>query len=126
MSSNILDPSALLAALPTYLPEWSKTLSSSQEALAALVHTVLSTLAFRLIAVDDTSPPSTFAGNVLSGEWNSRGPGDFTFRYRHEQSSLEFLIKVTKLGSRTLINAIAIEASLVISLLEFKLNSPTD
>jgi hypothetical protein len=119
MSSNILDPSALLAALPRYLPVSSKSLTSSQEALAALVHTVLSTLAFRLIAVDDASSPRTFDDNVLPDEWNTFGPGSFTFRYRHEQSSLEFLVKVTKLGSRTVINAIAIEASLaVLSVLE--------
>ena len=111
MSTNILDPSALLNNLPKYIPDSSKKLASSQEAIAALVHTILSTLAFRLIAVDDASPPATYPDNVLPVEWNAHAPGLLTLRYRHDQSSLEFLIKVTKLGSRTVINAIATEAS---------------
>jgi hypothetical protein len=63
-----------------------------------------------LIATDDVSPPRTFPNNVLPDDWNTRGHVDFTFRYRHDQSSLEFLVKTIKLGQRTLINAIALES----------------
>ena len=35
--------------------------------------------------------------------------GHYTLRYKHEQSSMEFVIKVSKLGGRTVINAIAVE-----------------
>lgn len=109
--SNILDPSAVSAALPNYLGT-QKTLKSPQDALAALVHTILSVLGFRLVGIDESTTQGTFEGNVLPEGWNSHGPGTYTFRYRHEQSSLEFLVKLSKLGSRTIINAIAIEASL--------------
>lgn len=109
--TNILDPSALLSALPNYLP-LSKSLTHPQDALAALSHSILSVLAFRLVGVDDSSSRDSFTDNVLPDEWNAHGPGNYTFRYRHDQSSLEFLVKLSKLGSRTLVNAIAIEASL--------------
>ena len=109
--SNILDASAILSSIPNYLSS-SKVLSNPQDAIAALVHTILSVLGFRLVGVDDSSSSGSFEGNVLPEKWSLNGPGNYTFRYRHEQSSLEFIIKVSKLGSRTLINAIATEASL--------------
>lgn len=109
MPANILDPSALISNLPNVLPQSKQSLQSPVEAIAGLIHTALSVLGFRLTAVDDSSPARTFDNNVLPEEWNLHGPGNYTMRYRHEQSSLEFLVKVTKLGSRTVINAIAIE-----------------
>lgn len=111
MAVNILDASALLHSLPNILPPSKKKLESQQDALAALVHAALTTLAFRLTGVDETGPSLTIENNVLPEEWNQHGPGNYTFKYRHEQSSLEFLVKVVKLGSRTLINSIAIEVT---------------
>ncbi|KAI0053100.1 hypothetical protein FA95DRAFT_1552990 [Auriscalpium vulgare] len=106
MSTDLLDPSALVSALPNLLS--SKSLPSPHDGLAALVHTAFVALGFRLIAVDDSSPPSTILNGLLPSDWNKH-PGNSTFRYRHEQSSLEFIVKVAKLGSRTVMNAIAVE-----------------
>ena len=110
--SEILDPSALLSSLPKYLPI-DKELKNPQDALAVLIHTILSDLAFRLVGIDEDSSPSTYEGNVLPEEWNKHSPGNYTFRYRHEQSSLEFLVKISKLSNRTLIHAIASEVRVV-------------
>lgn len=109
MSNSVLDPSALTAKLPKLLPQEKQTLQSPQDALAAIVHTAMSVLGFRLISIDDASPMQTFQDNVLPVEWNTHGPGSYTFRYKHEQSSLEFVVKLGKLGGRTTINAIALE-----------------
>lgn len=111
-SNNILDPSALLSLLPSLLPVSNKSLSSPQDAIAVLLHTIMSALGFRLIAVDESSAPDLPSATVLPAEWNKNGPAHYTFKYRHDQSSLEFVLKVSKLGSRTLFNAIALEASL--------------
>jgi len=54
--------------------------------------------------------------NILPEEWSQHGPGNYTFRYKHDQSSLEFVVKVAKLGSRTLLNAIALESDKAASL----------
>jgi len=112
MSSNSesLDPSAIISLLPSLLPPGSKKLDSVQDGIAALLHSAMTALAFRLIAIDDTSPSQPMQDNVLPDEWNKHGPGNYTFRYKHEQSSLEFVVKVVKLGGRTLINAIAVES----------------
>ncbi|KAH9938545.1 PI31 proteasome regulator N-terminal-domain-containing protein [Fomitopsis serialis] len=110
MSANVLDPSALIQAIPSKLPPTKKRLESSQDGIAVFLHTALAALGFRLIAVDENTPARTFDNSVLPDDWNAHGPGHYTFRYRHEQSSLEFVVKVLKLGSRTMINSIALES----------------
>jgi proteasome inhibitor subunit 1 (PI31) len=106
--SNILDPSALLSLLPTLLPP---SLSSPQDAIAALLHTIMSTLGFRLIALDESSVSNLPSATILPPQWNINGPSHYTFKYRHDQSSLHFVLNISKLGGRTLINAIAVEVS---------------
>ncbi|KAJ6599191.1 PI31 proteasome regulator N-terminal-domain-containing protein [Mycena vulgaris] len=115
MAPDALDPAALISLLPTLLPPSKKTLSSSQDGIAALLHAAMTSLAFRLVAIDEASP-GTSSLPVLPEEWNKGGPSHYTFRYKHDQSSLEFILKVSKLGGRTLINAIALESDKASSL----------
>ncbi|KAJ3818621.1 PI31 proteasome regulator N-terminal-domain-containing protein [Lentinula raphanica] len=110
-SQNILDPSALIALIPTLLPPANRSIQTPQDALAVLSHAILTSLGFRLIGVDETSITNDNASkNVLPDAWNAHGPGGYTFKYRHEQSSLEFVVKLGKLGRRTVVNAIAVES----------------
>ena len=109
MPGDPLDPVALTSRLPNLLPETARKLSSAQDGLAALLHTAMTELDFRLIAVDENSPSKPHQNNVLPEDWAKHGPANYTFRYKHNQSSLTFLIKVSKLGNRTLCNAIALE-----------------
>ncbi|TCD66930.1 hypothetical protein EIP91_000708 [Steccherinum ochraceum] len=110
MVANILDPAAVLSSLVKVLPITGKRLATPQDALAAFFHTILTVLEFRLISIEDSGASQTFDENVLPEAWNSHGPSSYTFRYRHDQSSLEYLLKVSKLGNRTLVNAIALES----------------
>lgn len=128
MSRNIFDPSALVATLPNILPPSKKSLQSSQDAIAALVHSALTIIGFRLLGVDESSPDRTFVQNQLPEEWNLHGPGSYVFRYKHEQSSLEFLVKVSKLGSRIVIYAIALEVRKLLNVKGrlFKVHIQTD
>jgi proteasome inhibitor subunit 1 (PI31) len=103
-----LDPSALLSRLPSYLP-FSKSLKNPQDGLTALVHTTLSALEFRLVGIDESAATRDLPNNMLPEEWNNHGPGHYTLVYKHDQSSLQFVAHVSKLGSRTIINAIASE-----------------
>ncbi|PPQ83257.1 hypothetical protein CVT25_003996 [Psilocybe cyanescens] len=116
MSPNILDPSAIISLLPTLLPPNNKTLTSPQDAIAILVHGALTALAFRLTAIDESSTSATLSSNVLPTVWNKSAPGHYTFKYRHDQSGLEFVVKLTKLGTRTVINAIALESDRIATL----------
>jgi proteasome inhibitor subunit 1 (PI31) len=106
---DILDPSAVLASLPNLLPPAYKTLKTPHDGIAALLHSAMVAVGFRLVAVDENVPARSILTNVLPDEWNQHGPGNYTLRYKHQQSSLEFLVKVVKLSGRTLVNAIAVE-----------------
>ncbi|GJE84453.1 proteasome inhibitor PI31 subunit [Phanerochaete sordida] len=116
MSSSILDPSVLTSKLPKLLPKEDHALKSAQDGLAALVHTAMTVLGFRLVGVEDSSSQGIYEDNVLPSGWNANGPGHYTLRYKHEQSSLEFVLKLAKLGTRFTINAIAVETDKVASL----------
>ena len=110
MTTNILDPSALIAKLPALLPV-EKTLSSPLDALAALIHVVFCTVGFRLVGIDDSSSNNPLPNNELPVGWNNADKGCITTRYRHEQSSFEFVVKVMRMGNRTVVNAVAVEVS---------------
>jgi proteasome inhibitor subunit 1 (PI31) len=104
MTRITLQADSLLAALPTLLPASPLVLLSQHEAVAALLHTIHTTLGFQLIAVDEGSAPIDGDTNVLPPQWNARGP-EFTLKYRHPESPTAALtIKVLKLGNRTLIH----------------------
>jgi proteasome inhibitor subunit 1 (PI31) len=114
--NNHLDPSALLSSLPALLPKES-SLKSPHDALASLLHSIFIAHSFTLIGIDDSAAVSSFDRNTLPGEWNARGPNHYSLRYSHSQSSLQYLVTVTKISDRTLFNAMAVGASLAPSFL---------
>lgn len=122
MTSDILDPAALVDQIQNLLPSSSKKLSSPHDGIAVLVHAAFAALGFRLVATDDVSPARPHPGNVLPDDWNTVMPVDRTFRYSHEQSSLEFVVKTMKLGQRTLINAIAVQVRRSVPVYVYRLN----
>ncbi|UZJ51777.1 hypothetical protein CBS101457_001097 [Exobasidium rhododendri] len=114
--SLLLDPSALMEQLPKLLPTvqgQGSTIQSAQDAIALLSHALFTRLSFRLTSLSDaTSPPNeVFSNNTLPASWNASGPSHYTFRYAHEQSSLNFLVKVISLGARIVIHATALESN---------------
>ncbi|SNX84859.1 uncharacterized protein MEPE_03568 [Melanopsichium pennsylvanicum] len=122
MMIDLLDPSALLSVLPTLLPASSSEpqLRNPSDALAALIHTILTRLDFRLVGLseDDRLPTSSDVptslpneANKLPSQWNHKGPDHYAFRYKQNQSSLDYLVKLVKLGSRSIVHGIALQGS---------------
>jgi proteasome inhibitor subunit 1 (PI31) len=114
--SLLLDPSALVEQLPKLLPTvegQGSSIHSPQDAIALLSHTLFTRLSFRLTSLSDASSPpnEAFPDNVLPAYWSASGPSSYTFRYAHEQSSLNFLVKAISLGGRILIHATALESN---------------
>jgi hypothetical protein len=107
--SDPLDPAALLSRLPRLLPTDAQTLKNQYEALAALLHCVMISLDFRLVALDDESPAQEIAEGKLPLEWAKNGPSSFSFIYKHEQSSMIFYLKLVKMGNRVVVHGIALE-----------------
>ena|SRR5258706_5824659 len=116
MTRITLQADSLISTLPTLLPAASPVLLSQQEAVAALLHTIHTTIAFELIAVNELS-----ATSVLPVGWNDRAP-DFTLKYRHPESSTTTLtIKILKLSNRTLIHGSNEQVSTPCGILEVQL-----
>ncbi|KAK0537875.1 hypothetical protein OC842_001475 [Tilletia horrida] len=140
--SNMFDPAALVHTLQALLPAQAQSsggsddtaaagqvdqkalLANPHDALAALAHTIMTAVGFRLIGLGedhrlplpaassssaDSAPTEQPDSNRLPPEWNARGPESYAFRYRHNQSAMEFVLKVVRMGGRALIHALAIE-----------------
>lgn len=105
------DVSAILSKLSQVLPASARSLGNTHDAIAALLHSILSTSGFTFIAVDDVAPASDYPGNDLPEGWNAQGPSSYTLRYRHQESKAEVLIKLSGLGNHFIVNATAVEAS---------------
>ncbi len=108
-TKDLLDPSAVLSSLPALLPSEDKGLDSPQDGIAALLHTIMTLVGCRLVGLDDSSSESQHENNFLPDEWKKHSPDSYGFRYRHEQSSLVFFLKLVKLSKRLVIHGIALE-----------------
>ncbi|KAN0064993.1 hypothetical protein ACQY0O_002051 [Thecaphora frezii] len=101
------------------------SLRHASDALALLLHTVMVRLSFRLVGLSDAdrlpSPPSTpeplpsststSTITPLPDSWNSHAPDSYGFRYRHDQSSLDYLVKLTRMGDRIIVNGLALQGT---------------
>ncbi|CAE6388274.1 unnamed protein product [Rhizoctonia solani] len=111
--ANVLDASALLSKVPNLLSDSNKTLSSPQDAVAILLHSAMTALGFRLVAISEDAPARDLEAGTTPGllpeDWNRKGPDVYTFKYRHEQSSFTFLLKLVKISGKMMVHGIAIE-----------------
>ncbi|KAK0554226.1 hypothetical protein OC846_000935 [Tilletia horrida] len=154
-NANLFDPAVLVHNLQSLLPPAAPTpsvfnqderdqgasaegttqsaqLNNPNDAIAALAHTFMTAVGFRLVGLGEDHRISTSEGssstttatssgdapsnaddvsgtNRLPPEWNARGPESYAFRYRHHQSAMEFVLKLVRMGGRMLIHALAIE-----------------
>ena len=56
-----------------------------------------------VVATSDGEHPKS-----LPSEWNTISNSDYAFKYKHSQSSMEYLLKVGKLGSKAVVQGIGI------------------
>ncbi|KAJ5239069.1 hypothetical protein N7468_003688 [Penicillium chermesinum] len=122
-SQNPLTPDRILGLAADSLNE-QQSLKTPHEAVALIGHACMAAVGFRLVglgedhnigikpprAYDDlgplTSSDSSPDVRKLPAEWNANST--FDFRYAHEQSSMQYLLKVSRLGNNTVINALAL------------------
>lgn len=122
---------AMADALPAHQPgDDSSDLASSYEAIALLVHAYLAALNFRLCGFDQDKPickqgdeklpdlPNTLTKTSLKAEceslaprlppaWNS-GFGSLSFVYKHKQSSMQFVFRIDRMGSKVEVRGLAV------------------
>ncbi|KAG6020830.1 hypothetical protein E4U41_002708 [Claviceps citrina] len=113
MTSPLSTPAVLQGmadALPTH-PQGddSSDLASSYEVIALLVHSYLAALSFRLCGFSEDRPIpecESLAPRLPAG-WNA-GFGSLGFVYKHKQSSMRFLVRVDRMGSKVEVRGLAI------------------
>ncbi len=110
--------------------ESTPQLKDSYDAIALLSHACMLAVGFRLVglgenhkvgvcplrrlcartksnvATEITSDPND--PEPLPQEWNASSSNDYAFRYAHTQSSLEYLVKVSRLGNKAVINGLGV------------------
>jgi hypothetical protein len=115
MAPDPLSPSTIISkmaeALPTQTTEdTTSALSSSYEALALFAHACMKSLSFRLLGFSESHKDAAEHAAIaprLSAKW-IQGYGSHTFVYAHEQSSMEYVIKVDRLGQKVEIRGVGL------------------
>ena len=132
-AANILSSDSLAAFMASSLPKGaSAQLRDPYDAVALFSHACMVSIGFRLIGLgedhkigipsfshptkllDDrliTFPEATSGADhpePLPERWNAATASTYAFRYAHTQSSLEYLVKITRLGSKAVINALGL------------------
>lgn len=120
-----LDPERVLDLATKALGEGQPSLKTPYEAVALIGHTCMVAVGFRLVGLGEdhnlgelhsafsqlrasslTATESSTDSPALPAEWNTNDT--FAFRYAHEQSSMQYLLKVSRLGGNVVINALAL------------------
>ncbi|KAI5842946.1 PI31 proteasome regulator N-terminal-domain-containing protein [Morchella snyderi] len=106
MAARPFSPPVVLRNIDASLPPNTPQLRTPHDAIAVFVHACLLSVGFRLVGLseDDQLEPAIEGSNPqpLPETWNA-SPGNYGFRYAHAQSPLNYLIKVNRLGTKTII-----------------------
>lgn len=104
--ANALSGPTLSYYMISSLPQNAQKLTHAYECIALAAHASMLAIGFRLVglgedhriqASSDPNQPSP-----LPNEWNAQS-GSYAFRYKHSQSSMEYLIKVNRMGNKVVV-----------------------
>ncbi|OAX83502.1 hypothetical protein ACJ72_02137 [Emergomyces africanus] len=99
---NILDRAATCLGNDNEAPP-----KNPWEAIALIAHACMIAVDFRLIGLEEDQRIEPQAPlSPLPKEWNANST--YAFKYAHPQSSMQFLLKVTRLGGNAVIYALAL------------------
>ncbi|KAI4214864.1 MAG: hypothetical protein LQ351_002577 [Letrouitia transgressa] len=110
---NVFSAEKLTEYMLSSLPEDSSSaLNNPYDAVALLSHACMIAVGFRLIGLGEDytleAPPDSGESKPLPREWNISTSANYAFRYAHSQSSLQYVIKISRLGSKIVVNCVGI------------------
>ncbi|GLA47707.1 hypothetical protein AnigIFM63604_002516 [Aspergillus niger] len=83
------------------------SLKTPYEAIALVGHASMTAVGFRLVGLgEDHTLENQSESPSLPAEWNANTA--FAFRYAHSQSSMQYLLKISRLGNNAVIFALAL------------------
>lgn len=110
---NLFDSSSfsqfMLKSLP---PDEKPQLRNAFDAAALLAHACMLIVGFRLEGLGEDHQVEVKSEGTdvhsLPREWNATSSYNYSFRYAHNQSSLKYLIKISRLGGKVVVNGIGL------------------
>ncbi|PLB35600.1 proteasome inhibitor PI31 family protein [Aspergillus candidus] len=84
----------------------SNTLQSPYEAVALIGHACMLAVGFRLVGLGEDDNLENPDSPTLPAQWNAATT--YAFRYAHSQSSMQYLLKVSRLGNNAVVFALAL------------------
>jgi len=109
-TGNPLSAGSLVTFMASSLPrDATPQLKNPFDAIALAVHAGMLAVGFRLIGLGEDHRIKASEANdpqSLPLEWNSTS--SYAFRYAHSQSSMEYLVKVNRLGGKAVVFGIAL------------------
>ncbi|KAF2829283.1 hypothetical protein CC86DRAFT_318499 [Ophiobolus disseminans] len=105
---NPLSAGSLSLFMATSIPKGGAEpqLKNVTEAIALAVHAGMLAVGFRLIGLGEDERIDAENPQSLPAEWNASN--SYAFRYKHAQSAMEYLIKVNRLGNKSVVYGLAI------------------
>jgi len=106
-ATNTLSSESLSKVIIASLPsDADPKLKVGCDAIAIGAHASMIAVGFRLVGLGEDhrieTPNESATAAQLPLEWNAQ-PGSYAFRYRHIQSSMEFLLKINRMGPKAVI-----------------------
>jgi hypothetical protein len=104
---NVLSAASLSYIIRGSLPKASDPqIRTGHEAIAIASHASMLAVGFRMVGLGEDHKLEASSDREepqeLPTEWNANA-GSYAFRYKHSQSSMEYLLKVSRMGSKTVI-----------------------
>jgi len=103
-TGNKLDPEAIIKAFEDQKPQ----LRNGVDAISLVLHLVMKNLGFIFLGCGDSNDEGANKDSLVPEGWNSSADS-YSFRYKHPQSSMTFVIKNLVLGETLLVHGLALE-----------------
>ena len=105
------------------------------DAIALIGHVTMLVIGFRIVGLGEDHKLGSYAvahnevsaysipegssdsdkPKPLPSEWNSTTNSNYAFRYAHSQSSMQYMLKISRLGNKAVVNGLALEDEKVYS-----------
>lgn len=103
---------ATLCALVRKSISGQEGLKNAYDGVAVLVHACMLSTGFKFIGLGEDQkvdkPFTSEDASSLPPVWNESSASMYAFRYTHSQSSMEFIVRISRLGRKTMVFGIAL------------------
>jgi len=105
---NVLSADSLASVMASTLPQdTSPHINTPFDAIALASHASMLACGFRLVGLGDDDRITVDNPPRLPATWSANAP-NYAFRYAHTQSSMEYLLKINRMGNKAVVLAMGL------------------